>query len=82
MQAAAAAAPPVDLTRPAPSAWPGDRTAAGPAQERPEQPSEGWQFWRRQRRRERPLIMPDLEEVEFWAALRAETSVWIRRGRR
>jgi predicted membrane protein len=46
------------------------------------EPAEGRPFWRRQRRRERPLITPDLEEVEFWAALRAETAVWIRRGRR
>jgi hypothetical protein len=30
----------------------------------------------------RPIVNPDIEEVEFWANLRAETSVWIRRGRR
>jgi predicted membrane protein len=30
----------------------------------------------------RPIVNPDIDEVEFWATLRAETSVWIRRGRR
>jgi hypothetical protein len=30
----------------------------------------------------RPIVIPDIDEVEFWANLRAETAVWIRRGRR
>jgi hypothetical protein len=32
--------------------------------------------------RPRPIVEPDIDEVEFWANLRAETAVWIRRGRR
>jgi hypothetical protein len=41
-------------------------------------------FRRRPRRKTaaKPIVTPDLEEVEFWANLRAETAVWIRRGRR
>ncbi|HEX6471069.1 MAG TPA: hypothetical protein VF069_18365 [Streptosporangiaceae bacterium] len=30
----------------------------------------------------KPIVIPDIDEVEFWANLRAETAVWIRRGRR
>jgi hypothetical protein len=39
-------------------------------------------FFGRRSDRAKPPAAPDLEEIEFWANLRAETSVWIRRGRR
>jgi hypothetical protein len=50
-----------------------------------------WRSERRERWRARQQVREafqkriaeiDSEEVEFWAALRAETSGWIRRGRR